>query len=173
MIGSHSSSFSSSGVGGESRIYTISDSYNSNLGQRRSSRPTLSTASESLEMMTTSASTITKATRQTTASTTMTASTSVPRSYSDVIPEELEGGGQLPGAILEEDLEYAFSTAAVGAPIVKQELASSEMGSDSRTSVFSDYLPCGLTRFHFSLCFGLVGFVIFWLGLLLRIYLPN
>lgn len=115
--------------------------------------------------MMTSASTITKATRQTTASTTMTASTSVPRSYSDVIPEEQ----LLPGAILEEDLEYAN----YGPPVVKQELANSEMGSDSRTSVFSDYLPCGLTRFHFSLCFGLVGFVIFWLGLLLRIYLPN
>ena len=86
---------------------------------------------------------------------------SVPRSYSDVISEQ-----QLPGAIPEEDCE-------IGPHIVKQELAESLAGSESRTSVFSDYLPCGLTRFHFSLCFGLVGFVIFWLGLLLRIYLPN
>lgn len=33
--------------------------------------------------------------------------------------------------------------------------------------------PCGLTNFHFSLCFGLVGFAVFWTGLLLRIYLPH
>ena len=70
MIGSHSSSLgaasgSSAGGGGagagapgagvgESRIYIISDStYNSNLGGRR----TASTASESLEMMTTASTT--------------------------------------------------------------------------------------------------------------------
>ena len=84
-----------------------------------------------------------------------------------MIPEDLRG--QLPGSIPEEDLmEFG------GPMIIKQELANSDIGSqDSRTSVFSDYLPCGLTRFHFSLCFGLVGFVIFWLGLLLRIYLPH
>ena len=33
--------------------------------------------------------------------------------------------------------------------------------------------PCGLTNFHFSLCFGMVGFTVFWTGLLLRIYLPH
>jgi len=33
--------------------------------------------------------------------------------------------------------------------------------------------PCGLTNFHFSLCFGMVGFAVFWTGLLLRIYLPH
>ena len=44
---------------------------------------------------------------------------------------------------------------------------------------FRDYLsgdrrwPCGLTNFHFSLCFGMVGFTVFWTGLLLRIYLPH
>ena len=99
----------------------------------------------------------------------------MPRSYSDVIPEDMRE--QLPGAIPEEaDLEYggAGHVASAGGPIViKQELASEAGSAVSRTSVFSDYLPCGLTRFHFSLCFGLVGFVIFWLGLLLRIYLPH
>ena len=44
---------------------------------------------------------------------------------------------------------------------------------------FQDYFsgdrrwPCGLTNFHFSLCFGMVGFTVFWTGLLLRIYLPH
>ncbi|TRY73352.1 hypothetical protein TCAL_06991 [Tigriopus californicus] len=33
--------------------------------------------------------------------------------------------------------------------------------------------PCGMTNFHFSLCIGVVGFAIFWLLLLLRIYLPE
>ena len=47
------------------------------------------------------------------------------------------------------------------------------------TQNFHDYLsgdrrwPCGLTNFHFSLCFGMVGFTVFWTGLLLRIYLPH
>ena len=47
------------------------------------------------------------------------------------------------------------------------------------TQNFRDYLsgdrrmPCGLTNFHFSLCFGMVGFTVFWTGLLLRIYLPH
>ena len=81
--------------------------------------------------------------------------------------------GQLPGAIPEEDLEYGGGTGGGGPVVIKQELASEAGSAVSRTSVFSDYLPCGLTRFHFSLCFGLVGFVIFWLGLLLRIYLPH
>ena len=69
---------------------------------------------------------------------------------------------------IPEDLEIG------GPPVVKQELRDdTSSDSGSRTSVFSDYLPCGLTRFHFSLCFGMVGFVVFWLGLLLRIYLPH
>jgi len=179
MIGSHSSSLgaasgSSAGGGGatgagESRIYIISDStYNSNLG----GRGTASTASESLEMMTT-ASTTTQAkggvSSRLTSSTI--AASSVPRSYSDVIPEDMRG--QLPGAIPEEDLEYGGGPGGGGPVVIKQELASEAGSAVSRTSVFSDYLPCGLTRFHFSLCFGLVGFVIFWLGLLLRIYLPH
>ena len=33
--------------------------------------------------------------------------------------------------------------------------------------------PWGMTNFHFSLCVGVVGFLIFWLVLLLRIYLPD
>ena len=102
---------------------------------------------------------------------------------------------QLPGAILEtnEDIEsHGGLILGGGGPIViKQELEAgilsrggggSQFGGEkfgdssenvSRTSVFSDHLPCGLTRFHFSLCFGMVGFVVFWLGLLLRIYLPR
>ena len=36
------------------------------------------------------------------------ATSSVPRSYSDVIPEDMRG--QLPGAIPEEDLEYGRGT---------------------------------------------------------------
>ena len=106
-------------------------------------------------------------------SSTIAGTSTVPRSYSDVIPEDMRE--QLPGAIPEEaDLEYGGAGVAAGGPIViKQELASEAGSAVSRTSVFSDYLPCGLTRFHFSLCFGLVGFVIFWLGLLLRIYLPH
>ena len=68
-----------------------------------------------------------------------------------------------------------------GPIIIKQELEPGHRNHHhghssenvSRTSVFSDHLPCGLTRFHFSLCFGMVGFVVFWLGLLLRIYLPQ
>jgi len=183
MIGSHSSSLgaasgSSAGGGGatagagESRIYIISDStYNSNLGGHR----TASTASESLEMMTTASTTTQGGVSSRLTSSTLAASSSVPRSYSDVIPEDMRG--QLPGAIPEEDLEYGGSChpgGGGGGPVViKQELASEAGSAVSRTSVFSDYLPCGLTRFHFSLCFGLVGFVIFWLGLLLRIYLPH
>jgi len=178
MIGSHSSisagaggtgvgppSAPSGGVhhgadeGGGRGIYIISDSTlnsNLNLGSRRTNT-TISTASESLEMMTTaSSSSYSRGSRP-----------AVPRSYSDVIPEDVRGG-QLPGAI-PEDLEIGS-----GPPVVKQELRD-ETSSDSgsRTSVFSDILPCGLTRFHFSLCFGMVGFVVFWLGLLLRIYLPH
>ena len=99
---------------------------------------------------------------------------------------------QLPGAILEtnEDIEsHGGLILGGGGPIViKQELEAGilsrggQFGGEkfgdssenvSRTSVFSDHLPCGLTRFHFSLCFGMVGFVVFWLGLLLRIYLPR
>ena len=96
---------------------------------------------------------------------------------------------QLPGAILEtnEDIEsHGGLILGGGGPIViKQELEAGVRGqfghgghetsseNVSRTSVFSDHLPCGLTRFHFSLCFGMVGFVVFWLGLLLRIYLPR
>lgn len=34
-------------------------------------------------------------------------------------------------------------------------------------------LPCGMTRFHLSLLCGMIGFVIFWVGLLLRIYMPH
>jgi len=145
---------------GESRIYIISDrTYNSNLG---------GTASESLEMMTTASTTTQGGLSSRLTSSTIAASSSqlVPISYSDVIPEDMRG--QLPGAIPEEDLEYG------GGPIViKQELASEAGSAISRTSVFSDYLPCGLTRFHFSLCFGIIGFIIFWTGLLLRIYLPK
>jgi len=177
MIGSHSSSLgaasgSSAGGGGatgagESRIYIISDStYNSNLG----GRGTASTASESLEMMTTASTTTQGGVSSRLTSSTIAAS-SVPRSYSDVIPEDMRG--QLPGAIPEEDLEYGGGPGGGGPVVIKQELASEAGSAVSRTSVFSDYLPCGLTRFHFSLCFGLVGFVIFWLGLLLRIYLPH
>lgn len=33
--------------------------------------------------------------------------------------------------------------------------------------------PWGMTNFHFSLCVGVIGFFIFWLVLLLRIYLPD
>ena len=33
--------------------------------------------------------------------------------------------------------------------------------------------PCGVTNFHFTLCLGMVGFTVFWTGLLLRIYLPS
>ena len=33
--------------------------------------------------------------------------------------------------------------------------------------------PCGMTNFHVSLIVGVIGFFIFWLGLLLRIYLPH
>ena len=33
--------------------------------------------------------------------------------------------------------------------------------------------PFGLTNFHVSLIVGVIGFFIFWLGLLLRIYLPH
>jgi len=181
MIGSHSSisaggtgvgppSAPSGGVhgnhgdegGGSRGIYIISDS-SLNLGgqttqsSRRTNTGTISTASESLEMMTTaSSSSYSRGSRP-----------AVPRSYSDVIPEDVRGV-QLPGAI-PEDLEIGS-----GPPVVKQELRD-ETSSDSgsRTSVFSDILPCGLTRFHFSLCFGMVGFVVFWLGLLLRIYLPH
>ena len=107
MIGSHSSISAgagapggvgppSAGVGhghGDDSgrgIYIISDStLNSshNLGQRRT---TASTASESLEMMTTaSSSSYSRGSRP-----------AVPRSYSDVIPEDVRGG-QLPGAIPE------------------------------------------------------------------------
>ena len=171
MIGSHSSlggGHVGAGVGhGGDRIYIISDS--SNLGGGQLRRPTTySTASESLEMMTTASSSSYshKGSRMN--------NPEVPRSYSDVIPEDLRvtGGGQLPGSI-PEDSETFHSA---GVAVIKQELAtatSRSQSASSRTSVFSDYLPCGLTRFHFSLCFGIVGFVIFWLGLLLRIYLPT
>ncbi len=33
--------------------------------------------------------------------------------------------------------------------------------------------PCGLSNFHVSLIVGVAGFFVFWLGLLLRIYLPH
>ncbi len=33
--------------------------------------------------------------------------------------------------------------------------------------------PFGITNFHFGLCVGIVGFLVFWLVLLLRIYLPE
>jgi len=33
--------------------------------------------------------------------------------------------------------------------------------------------PCGMTNFHFSLCVGCICFLIFWVLLLLRIYLPS
>ena len=33
--------------------------------------------------------------------------------------------------------------------------------------------PCGMTNFHVSLCVGVMGFCVFWLILLLRIYLPE
>ena len=107
MIGSHSSISAGAGApgvpggigppsagvhghGDENRgIYIISDStLNSshNLGRRT----TASTASESLEMMTTaSSSSYSRGSRP-----------AVPRSYSDVIPEDVRGG-QLPGAIPE------------------------------------------------------------------------
>ena len=111
MIGSHSSisagaggtgvgppSAPSGGVhhgadeGGGRGIYIISDSTlnsNLNLGSRRTNT-TISTASESLEMMTTaSSSSYSRGSRP-----------AVPRSYSDVIPEDVRGG-QLPGAIPE------------------------------------------------------------------------
>ena len=107
--------------------------------------------------------------------------------------DDLRMTSQLPGAILEtnEDIEsHGGLILGGGGPIViKQELEAGilsrgggQFGGEkfgdssenvSRTSVFSDHLPCGLTRFHFSLCFGMVGFVVFWLGLLLRIYLPR
>jgi len=178
MIGSHSSISAGAGgtgvgppsggvhghagadEGGGRGIYIIStDSTLSgglNPASQRRTTATISTASESLEMMTTaSSSSYSRGSRP-----------AVPRSYSDVIPEDVRGG-HLPGAI-PEDLEIG------GPPVVKQELRDdTSSDSGSRTSVFSDYLPCGLTRFHFSLCFGMVGFVVFWLGLLLRIYLPH
>ena len=114
MIGSHSSisaggtgvgppSAPSGGVhgnhgdegGGSRGIYIISDS-SLNLGgqttqsSRRTNTGTISTASESLEMMTTaSSSSYSRGSRP-----------AVPRSYSDVIPEDVRGV-QLPGAIPE------------------------------------------------------------------------
>jgi hypothetical protein len=81
----------------------------------------------------------------------------------------------LPGAVQEanEDIEYGGG----GPVVIKQELAGSANSSDhdneSRTSVFSDRLPCNLTRFHLSFVFGIIGFIIFWVILLLRIYLPH
>ena len=93
-----------------------------------------------------------------------------------LVPSTDDIRSQLPGAILEtnEDIE------ARGGPILIKHTEAEARGHSinssenvSRTSVFSDHLPCGLTRFHFSLCFGMVGFVVFWLGLLLRIYLPH
>ena len=33
--------------------------------------------------------------------------------------------------------------------------------------------PCGMTNFHCSLIIGIAGFVVFWVLLLLRIYLPD
>ena len=70
-------------------------------------------------------------------------------------------------------MHTTYSHQGGGPIVIKQELASEAGSAISRTSVFSDYLPCGLTRFHFSLCFGIIGFIIFWTGLLLRIYLPK
>ena len=101
--------------------------------------------------------------------------------------DDLRMTSQLPGAILEtnEDIESHGGILGGGPIVIKQELEAGVRGqfghgghetsseNVSRTSVFSDHLPCGLTRFHFSLCFGMVGFVVFWLGLLLRIYLPR
>ena len=111
----------------------------------------------------------------------MTASTSSARSsrMPHLVPSSTDDiRSQLPGAILEinEDIE------SHGPMIIKQELEGGGRGygqglssseNVSRTSVFSDHLPCGLTRFHFSLFFGMVGFVVFWLGLLLKIYLRD
>ncbi len=48
-----------------------------------------------------------------------------------------------------------------------------EDGGSYRSDFSAEHLPCGLTRFHFSLAFGMLGFFAFWLGLLLKIYLPK
>ena len=112
MIGSHSSISAGAGgtgvgppsggvhghagadEGGGRGIYIIStDSTLSgglNPASQRRTTATISTASESLEMMTTaSSSSYSRGSRP-----------AVPRSYSDVIPEDVRGG-QLPGAIPE------------------------------------------------------------------------
>lgn len=143
MIGSHSSSL---GDHESSRIYFISSdkTLSSSLEQGRTT-----TASQSLEMTASSSSPCRK----------------VPTISGSHETTEYDFR-QLPGAI---DLGHLPS----GPPVIIKQEFENNSDSDSRTSVFSDRLPCGLTRFHFSLCFGMVGFVVFWLGLLLRIYLPH
>lgn len=164
MIGSQTTSTiaEDSVASGGGRIFVISDKNfrSSSLDHGRGGG---TTASESLEMIT--------------ASTSVGYSSSVSSRMPHLVPSTDDIRSQLPGAILEtsEDIE------SHGPIIIKQELEPGHRNHHyghssenvSRTSVFSDHLPCGLTRFHFSLCFGMVGFVVFWLGLLLRIYLPQ
>ena len=70
-----------------------------------------------------------------------------------------------PGVDIEEGGGLDVATAT------KSPLPSaSETGGDD---VPEARLICGLTNFHYTLFFGMVGFFLFWLGLLLRIYLPH
>jgi len=161
MIGSHSSSLGGGHRDESSRIYLISSdkTLSSSLEQGGGQRTTTTTASQSLEMMTTAS--------------TSSPSRKVPTISSRQTEHDFRGC-QLPGATIEAD--YLLGQQPQPPPpqpvIIKQEYEGAS-DSDSRTSVFSDMLPCGLTRFHFSLCFGMIGFVVFWVGLLLRIYLPH
>ena len=52
-------------------------------------------------------------------------------------------------------------------------LSGAAGGVSGAVSKFKFKMPCGMTNFHLSLCIGIFGFFVFWVGLLLRIYLPE
>ncbi|XP_040569992.1 uncharacterized protein [Lepeophtheirus salmonis] len=70
-------------------------------------------------------------------------------------------------------LQTPSGTSVVGDFASSQDDDQQRLTSGGRSEGFrAPRLPCGLTNFHLSLFFGMIGFILFWLVLLLRIYLP-